>query len=239
MTEERKRVWVYSSLAAVAFISLMFVFVGYIQPGLSERERVSEQVNEEEQLADSLEQELTSAEQERTEEDHALDIQQSLPVIRQTDQFISGLHTAEELAGVRIADIYMTYDEPAFEDAADEQDEQEDETAAENGEEDTETRANTDIQKQTALVDIYVSRYSGLLRFLHEVESMQRLTNIDMVHISEDDGEDDWIFDGNSPIRFEVSISSYYYPTLAEELEDRAPEMDYPPSGNREQPFLP
>ncbi|RLJ78226.1 hypothetical protein BCL52_0696 [Salisediminibacterium halotolerans] len=236
MTEGRKKAWVLLGLAALAFISLVLMFLLVLQPALNDRERAADQLEEERQLADLLQAELTSAKDDQPDDRQSQDIQQSLPVIRQTDQFISGLHTAEELAGVRIADIYMTYGEPAFEASGNAEDR--DDVSANAGAE-MELSAGAEVQKQTALVDVYVSRYSGLLRFLNEVESLQRLTNIEMVHISEDSRENEWIFDGNSPIRFEVSISSYYYPALADELEDQAPQSDYAPSGEREQPFLP
>ncbi|PYZ97334.1 hypothetical protein CR205_01650 [Alteribacter lacisalsi] len=98
------------------------------------------------------------------------------------------------------------------------------------------------MYKQTATMDVRVDTYDHLIRFLAELDQMTRIMNIETIYFTKDedadsDTEDRMIIDGEDLLDFQVVVSSYYYPALAD-LKEEAPRADYPIYEDRDQPFL-
>jgi type IV pilus assembly protein PilO len=82
-------------------------------------------------------------------------------------------------------------------------------------------------------VKIQASDYKGLARFTEEIDRLDRIMNIDSIsYISPT--ERMRVGDTVDPLEFRVVISAFYFPELAEGLQEETPLLDYPrPSGKR------
>ncbi|WP_026690511.1 hypothetical protein [Alteribacter aurantiacus] len=243
-------------------------FSSYLNPKLEARDRAVTNLHQEDQLVTQLEAERAELEKEQAARTTtSTDLQRRLPVVSLTDQFLMDINMAEEVAGVRMMNLTMDKDEPVHDmletsstPATIEHTEtvvvveEDEELDVESGEEQDPIEEIEEervlvpgewkgepiegMYKQTAHMDVRVDTYDHLVRFLHELDHLTRITNVESVYFSKEDTTDGrMIVDGEDHLDFHVIVSTYYYPELTD-LEHEAPKGDYPPFEDRDQPFL-
>jgi type IV pilus assembly protein PilO len=115
MTTKKKQTVILTAAAVLILAALLLIFFTVVQPRMTAQETVETNLAEEEERIALLEEETAEAAAEAAEEEEtSTERQERLPVIRQTDQFLLDIGMAEEIAGVRIRDIQMEYDQPVY-----------------------------------------------------------------------------------------------------------------------------
>ena len=250
----RERVLLYVVFGLVALASFYGSYMLVTGPSIDERDRLERSVEAEEAQVEALELQLLERQREFEAGDtNTVNAQRKMPVPPLTDQVLLGLNQAQELSGAVIQDIFISSDdvveplqiltleeegEPTGgQTAADLIAESEGEAPpdeADPAEEAVEGTALDGVHRQVFTLDVKVNAYERLAAFLHELESLERIMNVEMIYFT---GADEvQIFEGDSDIFFEVTVSTYHYPGL-DSLLDETPEPHYLPSPDRDQPF--
>ncbi|WP_147803505.1 hypothetical protein [Alkalicoccus halolimnae] len=115
MTTKKRQTVILTTAGVLVLAALLLIFFTLVQPRMDAQETVERNLAEEEERIALLEEETAEASAEAAEEEEtSTERQESLPVVRQTDQFLLDIGMAEEIAGVRIRDIQMEYDHPVY-----------------------------------------------------------------------------------------------------------------------------
>ncbi|AOM82358.1 hypothetical protein [Salisediminibacterium beveridgei] len=233
---KRERILLIVVIAVLAAASFYATFTLYTAPAMDERDRLQSNVEVEEERVEMLGYELL--EKEREQEmgvEHTGSAQRKVPVQEMTDQVLLGLNQAQEVSGVVIQDIFINHNAIVDPIRLDEEDNEVSEETEEDGEEPVDVDSPLDgLERQVFTMEIRVNQYENLARFIHELEALDRVMNVEFIYFT---GADDVrIFDGASDIFFELQASAYFYPGL-DTLRDETPMPHYMPSEDREQPF--
>lgn len=249
MTSYKKKLLIVGSLLVMLILLVFIGYNSYLQPKLTDIQILNANVAEQQVLIQQLEEQLRDEVRENNHNvDRSTSLQKVLPVTQLTDQFLLDINKAEELANVRILDMYFKYDQPVYEWESYDQNSLEInqiDGSSNNGESEVEVVETmspmiqgeqvSGLMKQSATLNIKVNTYEHLARFLDELDQLERKVNIESVLFSGDEVEQ--VFDGVDPILFEVVVSSFYFPR-AEELEQEDLIQDFAPNKDRDQPFL-
>ncbi|PSL43974.1 hypothetical protein B0H94_10929 [Salsuginibacillus halophilus] len=100
----------------------------------------------------------------------------------------------------------------------------------------TEAELVDGVEALTVEMSVRSADYFGLSSFLHQLDSLQRLLNIEYLYF---DGQDERVSidDETDPLEFTVVASTYYFPQGAEVAEE-APVHDFLPPVNKDNPIL-
>lgn len=217
----------------------MYLF--YLSPIIDKRNYTISNVAQEEQVVQQLAERKRKLEEEREQQQgQTTELQYKLPVVPLTDQFLLDINRAEELANVRIVELVMNDDLPVYQapETASlniiEEDNSVEETSDE-GVSDSEV-IDADLYKQQANIVVKVNTYDSLSRFIEELDSLIRITNVEELYFTREDRTEDIIIDGEDALFYQLVVSSYYFPAI-EHLEHEAPKVEYPTMEERDQPF--
>ncbi|PRO64897.1 hypothetical protein [Alkalicoccus urumqiensis] len=114
MTFAAKQKLLTFGVLLLVVLSLTAVYFNTVHPEWTGAADAEEAAETEDAYIQELEGQLREAEEEASGMASTTDLQRRLPVVRQTDQFLMDISMAEELADIRIMDIYMDYDQPVY-----------------------------------------------------------------------------------------------------------------------------
>ncbi|MBS4202751.1 hypothetical protein [Lederbergia citrea] len=221
------------AIAAVAvFASFFLLFLLYYQfykPAALGATLKENELKTERQMLEILENRIENAGTDTIISTMAL--QRKIPVKPLADQFVLDLDKAETMSGVLIKEIDFTNEEVINE-------EEESDRIETDGTEETDplhTNMPAGLEKISADLKVEAKNYSELRDFLQQLESMERITQVEKISIK-GPKEVTFIEDTSTAFTFETTISAYYMRDL-DDLADQVPKVDAPTPADKEDPF--
>ncbi|RBW71591.1 pilus assembly protein PilO [Bacillus taeanensis] len=146
----------------------------------------------------------------------AIQLQKEVPVQPLVDQFILQLEKAEVISDSLIRSMIFSEGDALLED-------EENQVIPE------------DVKRITVQLNMASKGYSNLMRFLEEIESLERITKIDSLNFS-GNREILSIDEEVDQINYSVQVSTFYIPGLEELLND-LPSVEYPAPADKNNPL--
>ncbi|MBS4217003.1 hypothetical protein KHA96_01600 [Bacillus sp. FJAT-49711] len=218
----------------ILFTIILYIYSSQYRPVASQSMILENELKTEEKMLKVLE-EKTANENSYTVES-SFSLQEQIPVLPLTDQFILDIEKAETVANVYVENMVISEGEGL---AAIEGTEQAETSSEVNEIEETEDQSQLynldELKKVTVSLSLSAKNYFDFEAFINYLESQTRIVQVEQISVSAPE-EMTNIADENELNHYNIVISAFYIPGLTD-LIDEAPKMDSPPPAKKKDPF--
>jgi type IV pilus assembly protein PilO len=212
------------------FLALFAIHLLIYQPNVHTLKKIENELQTEQQLLAVIRKKTENVEQQTIMS--SIGLQQQLPVKPLTDQLLLDIEMAEMLSGVSIEQISQMEAQEQIDPSLNMTKQGEatsSEQSIDNG------FVPTGIERMSYQLRVKADDYFEMESFLSKIEELQRITEI-KEFVFEGPKEVTSIMETQEDFIFEVVVTTYYYPTLTE-LLDEVPKLQVPASTNKQDPF--
>ncbi|MCJ8006986.1 hypothetical protein ACFFF5_00290 [Lederbergia wuyishanensis] len=220
---------IFIAISIILFFLLSIYFVQY-RPVTTQVKTLENELRTDEKMLAVLE--GKTANKQKNTAESSFSLQKRIPVKPLTDQLILDIEKAETVSNVFIKDMSISevvqdnqvglgQSEPSME--------------IKDGDEAKEWNQLSDVEKVTLSLSLEAQNYFDFEAFLNFLEGQNRIVQVEQISVTAP-MEMTKIVDLQEPLRFNVTISAFYIPSL-KDIIDQAPKIDSPPPANKKDPF--
>jgi type IV pilus assembly protein PilO len=218
-------------IVVIAAGSLYFLF---LSPKLDELERKETELKTEQQLLTAIEN--NAASRQANSFSSTVELQKRVPVKPLIEQLLLDIEKAEVVSGSFVAEMQFEEGEVAADTPAEEVQPAEAQASEVDADGETVPAALPQgVRKITVALTARSSTYYEFERFIESLENNKRIILVESIEF-EGQEEISTVENGSQPLNYNIAVSAFYMPELAE-LEKQLPAIDSPPPGNKRNPL--